>query len=815
MHPVSSSNPVSSSTTTAAEGIQNIGIVAIACALAYVWLFVHYVYPTPYHFYHDPEMAYMIDSLGVFKGELYDFCQHPGTPVALIGSFVFALTYPFLGPKNDFLMYHLENPELFMSIARGMLTIAHIVAAILLIKHAIRVKHWVDALFAIAVATSFYVVSAFLGFRSVILWDHNSLNLPVGSLLLLALLVTLLSEPIKCWRIVAIGFAVGVLTAAQVYFVTWMIGILVTVTTLYLIQGHPWKRIIMHCCYIGVASLLGFVASTVPFTNSTCKTEFITWIEAIIFHQGLYGRGEPGIISTSQIGSNLLRMWADNPVLCIAIVLVFAAIGFALFSQRADHDSRAAVKALAIGLTVQLIVTTAVILKHYSATYLLALAAILPLLLALVHRLVGSANAKFKALYLALSLIIVTAFLFNLKQWQNVYTWMAEVAQSNNERFERFFSEYAIAIGKPRDSLRIVWNWSGPIYSPCLARWTYSSYSKGTLSEEVSRICPNDFYLSGPYVYLSGKHSVLPDDFDWDIIVTTDEYVTQWAYLADYGYVSADGDLIFLANWKHFRNPTPKLLEKDHDGYTIFEIGERFFFGLPSSEPGLNLERLQKGEYRNIVEGASLNEVQNRISAMTAPSEEVQEPFLIAEWYRGYSIIRSRERFYAVERTEAGFDPNRFATGDSGKQFEGPSVDEIKRHVDTFIGPEIVVRGFRGYDIIRVGRDFHGVKQGDGKFSLRRVHMGDYPGYVKALSISEVKKLVNQLALSQRPDPVLVEEGYKGFNLVRYGEKIYAIPRSEGAFKIRKIRRNKYSQWFSGDSLEELRSRVDASGMKK
>jgi hypothetical protein len=26
-------------------------------------------------------MAYMMDSLGVFKGKLYEFYQHPGTPL--------------------------------------------------------------------------------------------------------------------------------------------------------------------------------------------------------------------------------------------------------------------------------------------------------------------------------------------------------------------------------------------------------------------------------------------------------------------------------------------------------------------------------------------------------------------------------------------------------------------------------------------------------------------------------------------------------------------------------------------------------------
>jgi hypothetical protein len=819
MHDVSPSNSTSSSITKAAERIQSLGIIAIACALAYVWLFVHYINPTPYHFYHDPEMAYMIDSLGIFKGELYDFCQHPGTPVALIGSFLFALTYPFLGPKNDFLMYHLENPELFMSLARGMLTIAHIVAAILLIKHAVRVKNWADALFAIAVAASFYVVSAFFGFRSVILWDHNSLNFPVGSLLLLALLVTLLSEPTKRWRIVAIGFGVGVLTAAQLYFVTWVIGLLVTVTTLSLIQKHSWNQLILDCCYIGVTSLLGFVTATVPFTNSTCKTEFITWIDAIIFHQGLYGRGEPGIISTSQLGSNLLRIWADNPVLCITIVFVLAAIGFALFSQRADHDSRPALKALTIGLTVQLIVTTAVILKHYSATYLLALAAILPLLLALVHRLLGSSFSKLKALYIAGSLIILIAFLFNLKQWQNVYTRMAEAAQSNNERFERFFLDYAIAIGKPRTSLRVVWNPSGSVYSPCLARWTYSSYSKGTLSEEISTICPNDYYLAGPYVYLSGKQSLLPDDFEWDIMVVSDEFISEWPYLADYGYVSVDGDVIFIANWKYFRNSATKLVERDYQGYTIFRIGERFFFGVPRSEAGLNLERLQRGEYKDIVEGASLDEIQNRIFAMTAPSEEMQEPSLIAEWYRGYAIIRSKERFYALERTAAGFDPNRFAKGNYSTRLESASLNEIKRYVDAFWGPELILQGYRDYEIIRVGRDFHGIKQRNGGFDLKRVHMSNYQGYVKGASIDEVKRLVNQFDLAQhaasRIDPVLVVEGYKGFNLVRYGEKIYAIPQGEGAFEIQRVEKNEYSQWFSGSSLDEIRGSLDTSLRKK
>ena len=190
---------------------------------------------------------------------------------------------------------------------------------------------------------------------------------------------------------------------------------------------------------------------------------------------------------------------------------------------------------------------------------------------------------------------------------------------------------------------------------------------------------------------------------------------------------------------------------------------------------------------------------------------------MIIEWYRGHRVIRWKERFYAFERTDARFDPNGFE-GD-GKRFEGASLDDIKRQFDIFMEPEVVARGYLGYDIIRVGQDFHGIKQNDGGFSLRRVHMGSYHGYVHALSLEEIKTLLNQLAKSPpsgKPgDPVLVEQGFKGFNLVRYGEKIYAIPQNEGAFRIRRIIRNKYSQWFSGNSLEEVRKLVKTPGAQK
>src|SRR5262245_48294144 len=136
MTSVGQMNVIAASEAKTALWIQRLGVILLSTAFAYLWLLVHYFHPTPLHFYHDPEMAYFMDSLGIFKGELYGFCQHPGTPMTLIGSFLFALTYPFLRPSENFLMYHLQHPELFMSIARGVLVGSHIVGCLLLVKYA-------------------------------------------------------------------------------------------------------------------------------------------------------------------------------------------------------------------------------------------------------------------------------------------------------------------------------------------------------------------------------------------------------------------------------------------------------------------------------------------------------------------------------------------------------------------------------------------------------------------------------------------------------------------------------------------------------
>jgi hypothetical protein len=82
-------------------------------------------------------------------------------------------------------------------------------------------------------------------------------------------------------------------------------------------------------------------------------------------------------------------------------------------------------------------------------------------------------------------------------------------------------------------------------------------------------------------------------------------------------------------------------------------------------------------------------------------------------------------------------------------------------------------------------------------------------------SLEEVKRILNQLptprGLLSAGTSSLLEEGYRGFNLIGYDNRIYAIPQSEGAFEIERIKRNEYGQWFSATSLDEVKRLVDQS----
>jgi hypothetical protein len=70
-------------------------------------------------------------------------------------------------------------------------------------------------------------------------------------------------------------------------------------------------------------------------------------------------------------------------------------------------------------------------------------------------------------------------------------------------------------------------------------------------------------------------------------------------------------------------------------------------------------------------------------------------------------------------------------------------------------------------------------------------------------------------SLRQIKAATLIEEGYRRYNIVGYGGRLYAIPQGEGSFEIQRIRTGDYSRWFSACSLESLKQQIDHSLNRK
>lgn len=57
--------------------------------------------------------------------------------------------------------------------------------------------------------------------------------------------------------------------------------------------------------------------------------------------------------------------------------------------------------------------------------------------------------------------------------------------------------------------------------------------------------------------------------------------------------------------------------------------------------------------------------------------------------------------------------------------------------------------------------------------------------------------------------PILIEEGYKSYNILRMGNMYYGIAQSEEEFKIKKFKRGKYKKYFEARSFKEVKHLID------
>jgi hypothetical protein len=501
--------------------LHSVAMILLILTLVGFWIYINLGDPAGFYTVrYDPEYAYFLNSLSIIKGKPYVYIEHPGTPLELVGSGILFLTYPFVEASGtSFMMYHLTHPEIFLGLTRGLLTILSIATLYLIARYAILIRNWMDAFFSIAIAASFYAIHAPFTFDTLVYWSHNSFAFPLGTLVLLLMFIRLRSErQVLWWELILLGAATGFLTAIQLWFAAWVVGVGTTIFAFNLLQGRGVVRAILSLSILGVGAVTGFVISTLPILHEYLR--FFGWVIRLLTHQGRYGFGEQGFTSLPLLSNNLSSLWNETPLIFIAVALVFILLAFLGWKNRRNLRINAGLWAIAIGLTVQVLVSLLMILKHPGNNYLLALAAVFPLLFSAAYTLLGGIPTKLRVIGIGLASLFLLGFVFSLtrsvadhnEHLANIHIVEDEISLLRDEQSE--------VLNKEPADIKVLWSYATG--SKCFALRFGNIYTRGVFSDAINQLCPND-----------GLHDVFTDEHDfiriqeWDILIVPEVKIPQ------------------------------------------------------------------------------------------------------------------------------------------------------------------------------------------------------------------------------------------------------------------------------------------------
>jgi len=493
----------------------NWGYIFIAVPLVSYWLY--WTFNTSYWFNADPAAVYFLDSLSIFAGKSYVYVDHPGTPVQLIGSFLLALTYPFFGNSEAFISFHLARPGAFFLMTNIFLLAVNILCAFIIFRTAITTLRHDRILGGIALSLLFFTLHPY-SFPSLTLWSHNSFNFPFGTLWLIWLYLELRrDEALSPRRLVLLGFAAGVLSMAQMYFVAWLVSGIFTVFIFSLRLNQSIGRSLVYAMYVLAGGVLGILAMLAPIYKELPR--FMSWLTRIITHQGLYGSGEEGIYSLSFIPLSINFWWDNIRPMIIILLVTLAILGIIIYwKRRSSEKIDPSVFAMLCGLLLQiglilLLMSKAALKLRYS----LSLAAIIPVLILLVLQLLETTPWKtfqLKKLFYGMVLVGVVISLISQINLQAQRAFVEQdAAIAKMQAVRRLAKEKKIAV----ENIVVVYAYAVPL--KCAGLLQASNWI-GSFKNEIAVVCPKQHAIWDSNIELNiSDYATDIKDITWDLVI--------------------------------------------------------------------------------------------------------------------------------------------------------------------------------------------------------------------------------------------------------------------------------------------------------
>ncbi len=161
---------------------------------------------------------------------------------------------------------------------------------------------------------------------------------------------------------------------------------------------------------------------------------------------------------------------------------------------------------------------------------------------------------------------------------------------------------------------------------------------------------------------------------------------------------------------------------------------------------------------------------------------DVRKPKLAGQRGRERVLREVRDPIFAIEKV------GKIATVSSSYFFCDPLRHLLPTSVTAWMGPpDLEFDFYRGPRLKR--------------FPFMRQVAADYYLY----------RITGDRVWRWAPHAVLLKQSYFGFNIVGYRDRVYAIPQSEGAFDLNRLRSDGYSQSFEGEDVENVVTAIQSS----
>ena len=499
--------------------LEKLGFIFVAIAPVAYWLY--WTLNPSYWFNADPAVVYFVDSLSILAGHSYKFVDHPGTPVHLIGSFLLALTYPFFENQEAFINFHLARPGGFFLMVHLFLLLANLLCLFVFYRIVATTLEHHRLLGGIAIALLYFLLHPY-SFPSLTFWSHNSFNFPFGTLWLLWLYSELRKDRnVPPRLLILMGFAAGILAAAQMYFIVWLVSGALTIFIFSLRLGKTFKESFTSSMYLLAGGISGFVIMLIPMYEELPR--FAGWLTRIITHQGLYGTGERGIYTFEMIPAAINYWWVTIPLMMLILLFTFLSLGaFVVWNRTSPTKISPGTYAMVIGLLfhitlILLVMSKAVLRLRFS----LSLAAVLPVLILFVIKLYEVTPWKGKLLkvgfYVATLFGVVSVLIqqIGLQQTRAAVELDAPIAK------EQAVTRLSQKTNVNEEDIVVVYAFSVPLKCPSLL---LASHWTGSFEKEIQSICPNQYAILDVNEGLGAEFNVarpFPDieEIDWDLVV--------------------------------------------------------------------------------------------------------------------------------------------------------------------------------------------------------------------------------------------------------------------------------------------------------